>query len=208
VATIANLNPAQRATARHWTGARWDVAEPAVRLWTRIRCRAERAIAQVRVPADVRALAPAEPGEHILTFAHNPDSALVVATDRALRHQADGGWSRIGWEQVSQVTWDADRHILALTDAATGRAAEIALHASDGARLTDLARERIASTVLLSTLTTLTNHGPARMTGRRQPGTERTLWQVSLGNGADATDPTLRAAVAAAVAELRAQFEA
>ena len=207
MATTANLNPARgRATGREWTSARWTAAGPAVRLWTRIRCRAERAAAHVRVPSEVRALAPVEPGERILTFARNPDGALVLMTDRALRHQLGHGWSRIGWELVSRVTWDDDRHILALTDVATGQAAEIALHAADGPRLTDLARERVASIFLLSTMVALTDHGAARVTARRQPGLDRTLW-LDLGGDADPADPTVRAEIATAIARLRTHFE-
>jgi hypothetical protein len=87
-------------------------------------------------------MAPVEPGERILAFAHSPDGAPVLATDRALRDQLGRGWSRIGWERVGRIAWDDERHILAVTDVATGRAAEIALDATDGPRLTDLARER------------------------------------------------------------------
>jgi hypothetical protein len=148
-----------------------------------------------------------EPGERILTFARSPDGALVLVTDRALRRQLGHGWSRIGWEQVSRVTWDDDRHILALTDVATGQAAEIALHAADGPRLTDLARERVASILLLSTMVALTDHGAARVTARRQPGSDRTLWQVDLGGGADPADPRVRAEIATAIARLRTHFE-
>lgn len=206
---IADLNPVRRQerAGRRWKSAQWTAAGPAVRVWTRIRCRAERAVAHVRVPADVRGSAPLEPGERILTFAHNLDGGLVVATERALRHQTTGGWSRLGWEQVARITWDDDRRTLAVTDAASGRAAEIGLHAADGSRMADLARERVGSTVLLTRLVPLTGHSPVRVTARRHPGTERILWQVSLGNGSHDRRPELRSEVAAAIADLRPHVE-
>jgi hypothetical protein len=178
-----------------------------VRLWSRIRCRAELAAAHVRVPAEVRAAAPLEQGERILAFTHNPDDALVLVTDRALRHQTGTRWCRIGWEQISPISWDDERHTLAVTVADSGRVAHIRLHTADRARFTDFARERLAYTVLLGTVVPLTGHNYARVTGRRQPGTDRILWQVSLSNGTNAADASVRSAIAAAIAQLRIHVE-
>ena len=77
-----------------------------------------------------------------------------------------------------------------------GRVAHIRLHTADRARFTAFARERLAYTVLLSTAVPLTGHNYARVTGRRQPGTDRILWQVSLNNGTNAMDRTVRSAIA------------
>lgn len=206
---VADLNPVRRQErpGRRWKSARWTAAGPAVRAWTRIRCRAERAVANVRVTADVRASAPLEPGERILAFAHNLDGGLVVATERALRHQTTGGWSRLGWEQVGRVTWGDDRRTLAVTDASAGHATAITLHASDGRRMADLARERIGFTNLLTRVVPLTGNRLARITARRQPGTGRIIWHVGLGSGSDLPDPELRSEIDAAVEELRAHIE-
>jgi hypothetical protein len=176
-------------------------------MWARIRCRAEQVAATVRVPAEICALAPVESGERILAFARNPDGALVLATDRALHHQAAGSWSRLGWEQVGRIAWDGERRTLAVTDSGSARVAELALHATDGPRLTDLARDRVGSTFLLSTTVALTGHRHARLTARRRPGSDRTLWQVELGGGTEPADPTVRTEIAAAIANLRAHFE-
>ena len=206
--TIAGLNPApEGAIGRRWKSARWTAAGPAVRMWARIRCRAEQVAATVRVPAEICALAPVESGERILAFARNPDGALVLATDRALHHQAAGSWSRLGWEQVGRIAWDGERRTLAVTDSGSARVAELALHATDGPRLTDLARDRVGSTFLLSTTVALTGHRHARLTARRRPGSDRTLWQVELGGGTEPADPTVRTEIAAAIANLRAHFE-
>jgi hypothetical protein len=47
----------------------------------------------------------------------------------------------------------------------------------------------------------------ARVTAQRQPGSDRTLWQVDLGGGADPADPTVRAEIATAIARLGTHFE-
>jgi hypothetical protein len=132
----------------------------------------------------------------------------VLATDRALHHQAAGGWSRIGWEQIERITWDHDRRTLAVTDAGSARVAELALHPADGPRLTNLARERVGSTSLLTTRMALTDHKHAQLTARRQPGSDRTLWQVDLNSGANPADPSVRTKIATAIARLRTHFEA
>jgi hypothetical protein len=153
-------------------------------------------------------LVPVEPGERILAFAHSPDGALVLVTDRALRYQGGGSWSRLGWERVGRIAWNDERHTLAVTDAGSARVADVALHATDGPRLTDLARERVGSTFLLSARVALSGRRHARVTARRQPGSDRTLWQVDLGVGADPADPKVRAEIATAIARLGTHFEA
>jgi len=188
-------------------GQSWKNAGPAglaARVWARARCRADQVAAHVRVPADVRAETPVEPGERILLFARDVDGGLVVGTDRALRHQAAGGWSRHGWEQLTRVTWDDELGVITVTDAGAGRVAALSLHLSDGVRLAEFARERIDSTFLLSTLVPLAGHAPARVTARRRPTGEKLTWQVSLDDPGAAVDPAIRTHVAAAISELRA----
>lgn len=205
MATIADLNRASE--GRRWKETRWSGAGPLTRTWARVRCHAEQVTSRVRVPARVYAAGPVEPGERILAFAHDLDGRLVIATDRALRHQATGAWSRLGWEQLTRVTWDGDRHTITITGVFSGDVTSIRLHATDGSRLADLAHERVGSTVLLIQTVPLTGHSPAQVAARRQPGTEQITWQVHLGNASDASDPALRSEIAAAIAELRAHLE-
>ena len=190
-------------------GQSWKSAGPgglAARVWTRVRCRADQVAARVRVPADIRAETPVEPGERILLFARDVEGALVVATERALRHQAAGGWSRHGWEQLTRVTWDAASHTLTATAAGAGLVAAISLHTSDGPRLAEFARERIGSTFLLSTLVPLAGHAPARVTARRRPAGQELTWQVSLDDPDAAVDPAIRVHLATAISQLRAHI--
>lgn len=190
-------------------GQSWKSTGPAgvaARVWARARCRAGRVAARVRVPADIRAEAPVEPGERILLFAQDVDGGLTVGTDRALHHQAAGGWSRHGWEQLNRVTWDDESRVITVTDAAAGHVAAIPLHVSDGARLAEFARERIESTFLLSTLVPLAGHAPARVTARRRPTGDELTWQVSLEDPDAAADPATRAHLTAAISKLHAHI--
>jgi hypothetical protein len=123
MATIAELN--RSAAGRRWKDARWSGAGPLARTWARVRCHAEQITSRIHAPAHVHAATPVEPGERILAFTHELAGRLVVATDRALRHQATGAWSRLGWEQLTRATWDGDRRTFALTDMLTGRVTSI-----------------------------------------------------------------------------------
>jgi hypothetical protein len=178
----------------------------AARMWARARCRADQLAAHVRVPADVRAQTPVEPGERILLFARDSDGGLVVATDRALRYQDAGGWSRHGWEQLTRATWNDEAHTLIVKGTGAGHLDAVSMPAHDGARLAELARERIDSTVLISILAPLAGHRPARVTARRRPPGEELTWQVTLDNPSAADDPAIRAHLDAAVSALRAHI--
>ena len=69
--------------------------------------------------------APLEPDERLLAVARAADGGLAVATDRALHHQHERSWARLGWEQVDQVRWDDPRHVLALTGLTPAVAARV-----------------------------------------------------------------------------------
>lgn len=82
---------------RRWVTARWREAA---------RGRA--------LPAAISAGLAFERGERVLSVGRDPDGEYaLVATDRALYHRAlprrvdAGGWSRLGWEQIARVGWDA-----------------------------------------------------------------------------------------------------
>ena len=107
----------------------------AARMWARARCRADQLAAHVRVPADVLAQTPVEPGERILLFARDSDGGLVVATDRALRYQDAGGWSRRGCEQLTRATWNDEAHTLIVKGTGAGHVGAVSMPAHDGARL-------------------------------------------------------------------------
>lgn len=131
----------------------------------------------------------------------------IVATTRAVYHreQATGKWVRLGWEQVERVHWDDHRGGLVLTGSTSDAPPQTVLAVPHNHALVALARERVAWTVLLRTYIPLTGYGHCRVTVRRQPGTDRLLWRVVLGDGA-ADDPAVRDLVTAAVARLRTEL--
>jgi hypothetical protein len=161
-------------------------------------------VARTRVRAtDSPALAG---GEWPLVTTRDP-AGPIVATTRAVYHreQAAGKWVRLGWEQVERVHWDDHQGSLVLTGSTPDAPPQTVLAVPRNHALVALARERVAWTVLLSTHIPLTGYGHCRVTARRQPGTDRLLWRVVLGDGA-ADDPAVRDVVTAAVARLRTEL--
>ena len=78
--------------------------------------------------AETRAHAPLRPAEHLLAVACGLDGELLAATDWALYHQTGQAWTRVGWEQLSRVAWDQQRHVLMLTGLTPTVAARTVLH--------------------------------------------------------------------------------
>jgi hypothetical protein len=160
--------------------------------------------------APVAAAEPAVPlarGERVLTVAHSRDGSPVIATKLAVYHQhptGSGTWIRLGWEQVGRVDWD-EPHGLVLTGWTPEVAARTLLGVARGEPLLALARERVAWTTLLATHLPVGGRGLARVTARRQPGTNRLLWMVALGPGVD-DNAAVRAELDAALARLRADL--
>lgn len=131
----------------------------------------------------------------------------MVATARAVYQQspAPGVWVRLGWEQVGRIHWDERRGALVLTGWTPEAPARIVLAVPRDHALVPLACERVAWTMLLSARVPLAGHGHAQVTARRQPGTDRLLWSVVLGDGV-ADSSTVGAEVAAAITRLRSEL--
>jgi hypothetical protein len=73
-------------------------------------------------------------------------------------HPIPPGWRRLGWEEIAKVSWDSVRHVLTVTGlpgrravAALGPDAAIDLYLVRRSRLVDLARDRVASTLVVRT---------------------------------------------------------
>lgn len=143
------------------------------------------------------------PGERILRILCDESGAWVVLTVRALYHQADGSWSRIGWEQVLRVGSDDTQHALVVTAMSPQGSKRTTLRMTDPGQLLDLARERIASTFLLSTRASLGHHGTALITARRTPVAGETVWHVILDEHVDRAHPAVDARIKAVIEELR-----
>jgi hypothetical protein len=160
--------------------------------------------------ARIAAIEPAVPlarGERVLTVAHRRDGSPVIATKLAVYHQdptGSGTWVRLGWEQVGRVDWD-EPHGLVLTGWTPDVAARTLLAVARGEPLLTLARERVAWTTLPATRIPVGGRGLARVTARRQPGSNRLLWMIELGPGV-ADSAAVRAELDAALTRLRADL--
>jgi len=143
--------------------------------------------------------APIGPAERVLTSGHDLAGSLVVATSAAVYFQDLGGpgrtWSRLGWEDVDVVRWHDRHRVLAFTGVHPGGMWRKELVLASRSALVDVARERVASTLLASTSVRLGDQPCARVTARRQPGSGQVVWTVVLNGAAGISNPAIRAMV-------------
>lgn len=131
--------------------------------------------------------------ERLLAAAPGPDgTCTLAATDRALYHRASGGgWTRLGWETVTAVTWAPGRASVA------GLWGSAAVPLRDRGGLPEIAAERITHTRVGSWRVTPPAGRPLRVEARRRPATGEVLWFVGAG--------TSRADAERVIARLSAQ---
>jgi len=115
--------------------------------------------------------------ERLLAAGAGPDGGYALAaTDRALYHRAHGGaWTRLGWEQIATVSWDAG-HII--VNGLYGRAT-VPLRARGG--LPEVAMERVTHSRLGTWRTELPGGRRVRIEARRRPVTGEVLWFIDSG---------------------------
>jgi hypothetical protein len=198
---------------RRWVAARWREAA---------RGRA--------LPAAVSAEFAFERGERVLSVSRDRDGeCALVATDRALYHRvlphrvlphrvlphrADAdGWSRLGWEQIARVGWDAAAGqlvIIGLADVA-GLAGAAPPRTTVPLRgrgtVPELAQERVTHTKLGQWHLLVAGTHRVLVEVRRRPVTGELLWFVTSGaNGSGSSNPDIGAHVERAVARLLTDF--
>lgn len=180
-------------------------APPGSRRITRwLKARVEDHRRRLAARAEARAHAPLRPGERLLAAARGADGELAVATDRALYHQDGPSWARLGWEQVDQVRWDEQRHVMTLTGLAAPAPARTLLRLASPWDLPAVASERATWARLVDQRVWLNDRAGARMVARRAPGERSITWLVILDHGLDPADPAVRTALESALADLRA----
>jgi hypothetical protein len=104
------------------------------------------------------------------------------------------------------VRWHDRHQVLAFTGVHPGGMWRKELVLASRRALVDVARERVASTLLASTVVRLGDQPCARVTARRQPGSGKVVWIVVLnGAAAGISNPAIRARVEAAIAGLQAE---
>jgi hypothetical protein len=164
------------------------------------------------------------PGPRVTPGRHFHGRVRPHTGDRAV----PPGWRRLGWEEIAKVSWDSVRCVLTVTGlpgrravAALGPDAAFDLYLVRRSRLVDLARDRVAATLVVSRRVPVAAGGTVLITGRRSPGSTTVTWVVFSGpngNGGghagthhlpeeDGADPYLvRAQVQEAIRGLRAEL--
>ena len=125
-----------------------------------------------------------ERGERILSACpdHNGGYALV-ATDRALYRRTEPGcWSRLGWERVTRVAWDAEACCFVITVLSGTVPARLVVPARERGVLPELAAERMTHAYLGRWSVPLGNGQHVLVEARRQPGTGKLLWVILDGD--------------------------
>lgn len=144
--------------------------------------------------------------ERLLAAGAGPDGGYTLAaTDRALYHRAHGGaWTRLGWEQVTAVSWDADRRVV-VTGLGGAAHARAVVPQRDRGSIPEIALERITHTRLGSWRVRCPGGCHVRIEARRRPVTGELLWFVA-GDGEPDYPGSgqLRAHVERAIAQLSA----
>lgn len=185
-------------------------AVPPFGTWLRksVAARWQRAVRSRILPAGLRAQLTLSRGELILAVAYDPDGGCaLVATDRALHHRsATGGWSRLGWELLADVVWDATGDRLVVAGLGGAAPPQTVIRLRDCGTLPELAAERIAHTRLGSWTVLLDGQGGVAAEARRRPVTGELLWIVSGRDGLDLSDRQVRGQVDEAIAQLREEL--
>jgi hypothetical protein len=157
------------------------------------------------LPAGLRTQLAFEPGERVLSVRHDHygDCALV-ASDRALYHRNKGhGWSRLGWEQITRVRWDAAAGQVLIFGLDGLAPARTAVPLRDRGTLPELAQERTTHTRLGRWQLRLAGSHSVLVEVRRRPRTGELVWAaISASDGLDRLGADATAEIARAIAGL------
>jgi hypothetical protein len=157
------------------------------------------------LPAGLRSLVTIERGERVLSAGRDPDDGYtLLATDRALHHRtAGGGWSRLGWEQITRVSWDGAADSLVIVRRSGVAAERIVLPLRDRGTIPELILERVTHTRLGCWHVPLADGKQVLAEARRRPATGELLWFVSRdGSGLDLSADGVPEHVKRAIARL------
>ncbi len=175
---------------RGWVAARW------------------RGLVRGRVlPAAVSARL--ERGERVLSVAEAPDGGCaLVASDRALYHRGlphrtgTDGWSRLGWEEVDRIDWDAAAGQLAITGLTGVAPPRTAIPMRQRGTVPELIQERVTHTRLGRWRLLVAGAHHVLVEARRRPVTGEVLWFVLSGPGDLDTGARVERAITRLCAEL------
>lgn len=158
---------------------------------------------RLRAPAEVRARAA---GERVLAWLPSGSSSLV-ATDVALLLPEGSEPARVPWDLVLRAQWAEDSLDVTVQSGPGGRPVVVHVPVTgDISTLAGVVRERVNASIVVQDHVTLSGTAGARVVARRVPGSTDLRWSVVFDPGLDPSDPALRAAADAALAELRASL--
>lgn len=159
------------------------------------------------LPAGLRAQLGLGRAELLLAAGYDAGGGYaLIATDRALHHRAAGGWSRLGWEQITDVGWDTGGGRLIVTASGGGAPPRTAVPLRECGTLVEVAAERITHTRLGSWTVMPDGRRRVLAEARRRPLTGEVLWIVSSPDGLDLTDRQVRTQVDGALSRLREEL--
>jgi hypothetical protein len=134
-------------------------------------------------------------GERVLAV-----SGETVATDAALHFQDGTGFTRLPWERVEQAAWKDG--VLAVREVGGARHT---VHLSEPGSVPETVRERVTSTVVVSTHVKLAGGGVRIAARRPARGGGEPRWTLVFDQGLDPTDAGLLAQAEQAMEDIRRQ---
>jgi hypothetical protein len=147
---------------------------------------------RLKLPSDVAAALPLEPGERPLAWATDVHGDWYAGTDRALYLPATGGARRLRWEEIERAEWHQEREVLAVVEVGEwgGPETRREIPVAEPGRLLELLRERVTKSVVSSTYTPLEGRRGVTVVARRSPtGRGPVTWSYVLSRGLDSADP-------------------
>lgn len=145
-----------------------------------------------------------EPGERVLATADGPDGPVTATTRRLVLPTG----TSLAWTAIETAGWDRAESVLTVAEVpvTTPKGRRHRLRLDRPGRLTDVVREQVTASVVISRRMPVDGARGVRVTGRRTPDDEL-IWSVQLDAGIDIDDPATRARVDEAVALVRSEVE-
>lgn len=150
----------------------------------------------------VRAQLDLRPKEKVLAWVDDGAGRAVVASETALHLQrTPPDYSRIAWEQIERVSYEAGTLAVVLVPEAGS--ARLRVPVGENRALPVVIRDRVTASVLINRFVPLRGDAGVRIVGRRREDGQ-VSWRLDLDPGLEA-DSDARAAAEAALSEVRVE---
>jgi hypothetical protein len=154
-----------------------------------------------RLPADVVDRLAIPGTEKVVAWGSSIDGTFIVATDRAM--YADALIDRTPWSRISKASWEEPVLTLTLLDASGRVKRPVRVRIDDSRDLPPAVHDRVTASVVVSERVDLGDGAKALLAARKDSDAGQIRWSVVFDPGRDPSDPALRAAADAALAQLR-----